>query len=778
MQAKFKKPPVQKDDSSVIQMFGTYLPYWPLFLIFLILSLTGAFLFLRYSIPKYEASATMIIKDEKKGNDDSKFVESLDLINSKKIIENEVEVLQSRSLMNSVVKKLHLYAPISQEGKINTISAYQICPLTIEAYNPDSINETLKVDFDFDLKKGTVVLNKTFTGPINEWLHTPFGVLKFLPNPKYIASTNNKPFFFSLYNCLSVTAGITSGLKVAPSGKLSSVIDLSFTDEVPQRAEDILNELIVAYGNAALTEKNTLAKNTLTFIEARLSIISKDLDSIEHKLQQYKAGTGAVDIGRQGQLYLENVSANDRRLSEINMQLGAMDQLQNAASSPDNVGMLPSTLGINDPTLTQQMNSLSQLQMQYDKLKPTVAENNPLLQSVVEQINRVKPTIISNIKSQRQNLEKNRNSLYATGGGYTSALTAIPQKERQLVEITRDQNIKNGIYQFLLQKREESELSYDSTISDSKVVNNAMASPFPVSPKRLMIFLVAIAIGLGFPILIVTAKEALSPKILYRTEIEGLTNIPIVGEVSFGPGNEGLVVEKGRRTVIAEEFRKLRVSLLSLGINADSKKILITSSISGEGKSFIAANLATSISLTGKKVVLVDMDLHNPGLGKLFGIKEQQGVSEYLIGEKNIDQIIYKISGSENLFYISSGNLQQDSSELLENGKVQQLIKKLDQDFDVVVIDAAPVLLITDAYLLSSLCDATLYVVRHKFTPKMLIKRIDDNMNVNPIKNPAIVFNGVKTRGFFKNNYGYGYNYVYSYDNKKQKSKNIFSSKN
>ncbi len=778
MQAKFTKPPVKKEESSIIQLFGTYLPYWPLFLVFLALSLAGAFLYLRYAIPKYEASATMIIKDEKKGNDDSKFVESLDLINSKKIIENEVEVLQSRSLMNAVVKKLHLYAPISQEGKINTISAYQICPLTIEAYNPDSISEVLKVDFDFDLKKGTVVLNKTFSGPINQWLHTPFGVLKFSPNPKYIENSNTKPFFFSLFNSLNVTAGIINGLKVVPSGKLSSVIDLSFTDDVPQRAEDILNELIVAYGNAALTEKNTLAKNTLTFIEARLSIISKDLDSIEHKLQQYKAGTGAVDIGRQGQLYLENVSANDRRLSEINMQLGAMDQLQTAASSPDNVGMLPSTLGVNDPTLTQQMNNLSQLQMQYDKLKPTVAENNPLLQSVVEQINRIKPTIISNIKSQRQNLEKNRNSLYATGGGYTSALTAIPQKERQLVEITRDQNIKNGIYQFLLQKREESELSYASTISDSKVVNNAMASPFPVSPKRLMIFLVAIAIGIGCPVVFITAKEALSPKILYRTEIEGLTNIPIIGEVSFGPGNEGLVVEKGRRTVIAEEFRKLRVSLLSLGINADSKKILITSSISGEGKSFIAANLATSISLTGKKVVLVDMDLHNPGLGKLFGIKEQQGVSEYLIGEKSIDQIIYKISGSENLFYISSGSLQQDSSELLENGKVQHLINKLDQDFDVVVIDAAPILLITDAYLLSSLCDATLYVVRHKFTPKMLIKRIDDNMSVNPIKNPAIVFNGVKTRGFFKNNYGYGYNYVYSYDNKKQKSKNIFSSKN
>ena len=209
--------------------------------------------------------------------------------------------------------------------------------------------------------------------------------------------------------------------------------------------------------------------------------------------------------------------------------------------------------------------------------------------------------------------------------------------------------------------------------------------------------------------------------------------------------------------------------MLSLGINPQHKKILITSSISGEGKSFIAANLATSISLTGKKVVLVDMDLHNPGLGKYFGIKENIGVSDYLIGQKQYKQIVNAIDGNDNLSYISSGTLQQDSSELLENGKIQNLISQLDNDFDMVIIDTAPVVLITDAYLLSSLCDATLYVVRHKFTPKMLIRRIDETMTINPLKNAAIIFNGVRTRGFFKNNYGYGYNYVYSYDTKKTK---------
>lgn len=801
---KIKQPITKntKEENSIVQAMAKFLPYWPLFLVFLIFSMTSAFFYVRYTVPQYEASAAIIIKDEKKGYDDSKMMESLDLINTKKISENEIEVLQSNSIMTSVVKKLHLYAPITQDGKVKSLSAYTSSPLTIEAFNTDSMKKVDKVSLDYDEKNATVILNKNYRAPINKWLNTPFfkdddeknnttilnksysypinkwvntpfGKLRFLPNNKYIPyGDNDKPLYFSILPVKNVAEVLSLNLKVNASSKLSSVINLIYKDEVPRRAEDILNEIMISYSDAALNEKNNLAKKTLSFIEERLAIVSRDLDSIEGKLQQYKTGKGAVDIGRQGQLYLENVSTNDKRLRDLNMQADALNQLEKSASASGNLGSLPSTLGINDPALTQQMNNLNTLQMQYDKLKMTVGENNPILVSIAEQINQIKPTILSNIQSQQKNLEQSKGNLYATGGTYNSILSSIPQKERQLVEITRDQNVKNGIYSFLLQKREESELSYASNISDSRVVNYAQASNVPVSPKRMIIYLASLALALGMPVIFINAKEILSPKILYRNEIESLSEVPVIGEVSFNATKEGLVIKAGVRTFIAEEFRKIRVSLLSLGINSDHKKILVTSSISGEGKSFIAANLATSISLTGKRVVLVDIDLHNPGLRKYFSIHgHPPGVCDYLIGEKSIDDIILKIPDNDNLFYISSGTLQPDSSELLENGKVKTLIAQLDADYDVVVIDAAPIVLITDAYLLSSLCDATLYVVRHKFTPKMLVKRIDESMVVNPIKNPAIIFNGVKTRGFLKNDYGYGYNYVYSYDNIKKKTR-------
>lgn len=752
----------------MIQAVLNYVPYWPLFLIFLILSACGAFIYLRYTTPEYEANAKIIIKDEKRGADDSNLMQSIDLIRSNKIIENEVEVLQSRSLMSTVVKRLHLYSPVYQEGRVKAISAYEISPLSIEVSNPDSLTPAKKIDLQIDEKAGTVLLNNTFKGAINEWLKTPFGTLRFIHNDRFVAgSVNNKPYYFSLIPVEKMAAWMAPRLKVYPPSKQSSVINLSYREVSPMLARDILNQLIIAYGEASLREKNNMAKNALVSIEDRLNIVSKDLDSIESRLQNYKSGRNAVDISRQGQIYLDNASINDKKITDINMQLDVMDQLQKSATDPRNTSMLPSTLGATDPALINQVNKLSSLQSEYENLKTTVAENSPLLVSVKEQINQIKPTIISNIESQKAALEKSRSSLYSTRGSDNAVLSSIPQKERQLVEITRDQNIKNQIYAFLLQKREESELSARSNIADNKVVNYAMASSSPVSPNRMMIYAIALALAVGLPFAIINLKEALSPKVLYRNEIENLTTFPVIGEISNNKEKEALVVQKGVRTVIAEEFRKLRVSLLSLGINTQHKKVLITSNISGEGKSFVAANLAQSVSLTGKKVVLVDLDLHNPGLGKICNIKEQTGVSEYLAGKASLENILYAVPGNDHLFYISSGSLQQDSSELLENGKVKKLIEQLDADFDMVIIDTAPVVLITDAYLLSSLCDATLFVVRHKFTPKVLVQRLEKNMEVNPINNPGIVFNGVHTRGFFKNNYGYGYNYVYSYDNKK-----------
>jgi capsular exopolysaccharide synthesis family protein len=777
MQARQQnKNPLQKEESLITQMLSKYITYWPAFLICMVLAIGGAYVYLRYATPMYEATATLIIKDEKKGYDNSKLMEELNMVSTKKIIENEVEVLHSRTLMDNVVKNLRLYAPVSMEGKIRAISAYTFSPLQIEVSNPDSVREVPKVLLKYDEKSGAVLLNGKYAGSVNEWLSTPYGRLKFTPNKRYVSTAvhpdGSKQFYFSLIQTKDVTKQILQRLQITAASKLSSIINLSYRDEIPQRAEDVLNQLIVNYDRAAIDEKNSLAKNTLEFVEERLNIVAKDLDSIEKNVQQYKAVRGATDISTQGQLYLQNVSSNDQKLGEINMQLAVVDQVEKAISNNQSSSgsLMPSALGVTDPSLTQLMTNLNTSEMEYDRLKKTVAENNPMLVSLRDQINKLRPSILENVQLQKRNLEASRGNLSVTNNKYSSMLSTIPQKERQLLEMSRDQNIKNGIYSFLLQKREESELSYASTLSDSRVVNKAQSTKKPVSPNKMLIYIAALAVAFGICIALISAREAFSRKVLYRHELESLTSIPIIGEVAFNKTKEELVIEAGKRSFIAEEFRKIRVSLHFLGINAEQKKILVTSSIPGEGKSFIAANLAISNSLTGKKVVLVDLDLHNPGLGKIFDkTPDDPGVSDYLTGDRDPEDIIKRVPGKDNLFFVSSGTLHESPSELLLNGKVQEFITYLEGIFDLVIMDTAPVVLVTDAYVLSAYSDATLYIVRHKYTPKMLIKRIDENNKINPLKNPAIIFNGVKTRGFFKNNYGYGYDYVYGVKQKKDK---------
>lgn len=766
------KIPEQNDESLAEQVASRYLPYWPIFLLAIGVAIGISFLYLRYKIPIYQADASILIKDERKGNED-KLTESLDLVSSKKTIENEVEIMKSRNLMVEVVKELHLYAPVYVKGRIHTVSAYTRSPIIIQVNNPDSINEHAEIEFIYNTAARTVTLNKQYEYPLDSMVSTPFGQLRFVLNKNYMpddeSDAEKRQLYFALYSPDNVATGLIQSLEVEPSSKLSSVVTMSFTDQDKLRAEDVLRELLNAYDRSEISYKNKLARNTLTFVEDRLRLIATDLDSIEKSVQRYKSGTGAVDVSTQGQLFLKNVSENDQKLSDVTMQLSVLDQVENFISGLNTGGIVPSTLGVGDPVLSQLLDKLYTYELEYEKLKTTVGENNPSLVSINDQLNKLRPTIARHIESRRQTLVAARNNLNATNQSYNSILQTVPQKERRLLDISREQATKANIYSFLLQKREESELAYASTISGHLIIDNARAKSEPVSPVKMLVFLVAggacLALCFGF----ITLREMFNGKILYRHEVESRTTIPIIGEVAFNKSKT--LVEADKRSFIAEEFRRLRNSLSFLGIGPTRKKVLITSSISGEGKSFIAVNLAVSLSMTGKKVVLVDMDLNNPTIGKILNVNEEVGVTEYLLGNSEAHDIIDRVNEFDQLYYISAGNIPENPTELLANGRVEDLLEYLNESFDAVIIDTSPIVLVTDAYILSKLCDATLYVVRHNYTPKILVKRIDLNNKINPIKNPAIIFNGVKMKGFFKNKYGYGYDYVYSNKSKGTKQK-------
>ncbi|MBS1602949.1 MAG: polysaccharide biosynthesis tyrosine autokinase [Bacteroidetes bacterium] len=757
MQVTQKRGIEDKGGGAIGEVIYKYLPYWPLFLILFVLTMAGAWAYLRLATPIYEVSAAIMVKDEKKGVDDANLMEQLDLFGSKKLVENEIEVIKSRMLMHHVVEELSLYAPVYAKAPFRDVLAYTSSPVNIQALKPDSVEEEKKVVFSFDDSTGEVVLRgKRF--PLNQWIFDSVNTIRFVRNPRYVKPENKEDLFFTLVGARGITDNLLNGLKVTQATKLSSVIDLKIRDAVQQRGEDVLNGLIAAYNSAAIADKNALAANTLKFINQRLKLVAGELDSVELNIQRYKTREGIVDISAQGQLYLDNVGANDQKLSEVNVQLAVLDQVEKyILSNSDQPGIVPSALGADNAALAALLSKLYDLEATYQGLQKTTAENNPMLLSIRNEIDKLKPNILESVRSQRRNLEAGKVNLTGTSNQYAAVLQKLPQKERGLVEISRQQTIKNGIYSFLLQKREETALSYNSAVADTRLVDNAQATDKPVSPRRILIYLIAVVIAFGAGAGFVALREVLNREIVFRSEIEEATGIPVIGEIMMGEKDTPFVVTEGGRSVIAEQFRQLRTSLAYIGVNGRKKKVLITSTIAGEGKSFVSSNLSLTLALANKKVVLLEMDLRRPALSPLFGASRQVGLTNYFVGDKEADHIIKSTTIHPNLFFIPAGAIPPNPSELIMNGRLEELLKYLENIFDFVIIDTAPTNPVTDAYLLSPMCDATLYVVRHGVTPKSAIRTLDANIVMRPLKNVAIVFNGIRNRGFGRIGYGYGY---------------------
>lgn len=770
MQTRSNNQPETAEKTDFQQLWLRYSVYWPYFILLFVVSFGAAWAYLHYTTPIYGATARILVKDETKGSEDSKAIEFLNNANSKKLIENEIEVISSKSLIDNVVKSLGLYAPVRGEDEFNTAAGYVTCPVRVEVKNPDLLTETEKVYFTFDKNNERVRVGKS-TYPLNTWIKIDADSLRFVLNQRY-DGTKLKRYTYSLIRPGSISWLIKDNLEVTSTSKVSTILHLFLKDEVPERAEDILNGLMDAYNAATLNDKNTLVANTLTFVEDRLRHVEQELGSVESEIQEYKSNTGSIDIGTQGGLFLKNVSDNDQKISEINMQVAVLNQIENYVLNKDNKsGIVPSTVGIDDPILSNLLNLLYTAELEYEKMKNTEGQNSPSLISISNQINKIRPSIIENIQSHRKTLEARKLNVQSTNESYSSVIRTIPEKEKRLVDINRKRNIVSGIYTFLLQKREDLALSYAASIPNTIIVDKAEASPYPVSPKRKKVFLFAFVfpfvVGMGA----ITLKETFNSKILFRHEIETATAYPVIGEVTHNKSKSPIVISKSERTFNAEQFRLLRVAISQHKSQTNNKRILITSSIAGEGKSFVALNLGLAFALTDKKIVLLELDINNPNISNKLNIADRPGIADYLQGKSDLGKIIKPYEKSENLFVIPSGVLEENNfSELLENGKIHDLLDYLNDIFDYIIIDTAPVNAITDAYILSSICDITLFVIRHNYTPKVFIQRLDQN---EQLKNISIVFNDIRPRGFGKHHFGYGYGYGYVYNERNRKKPTV-----
>lgn len=738
-----------------------FLPFWPLFLALSLLGIVVAKLYLTTTTPMYLSSAALIVNDENKGVNESQLLESFNVFESKKIVENEIEVLKSTTIIEDVVTTLGLNAQVYKSGFFSDKDLYETAPVKITVMDPYDFNDQRSkddVEFTVDFEKGMVNLNDEKI-PFNTWTSNPNGgsSIKFLPNG-YQKYDSNKKFKYRIVDPQIVVGQIKNNLYVGAASKKSTVVWITYTDAIAYRGIEIVDQIIDSYKKAAILEQGSLASNTLSFIDQRILEVGDELRKVEKDLEKYRTNEGLINLGEQGDLYLRNVGDYDRRISEINLQLSVLDKVERYVISKNkNSGIVPSTLGVDDPILGQLLQRLYDAEIEYTELSKTVAENNPMLVVVKNRIDKIRPSILENVRSQKSNLIASRGSLTTNSSKYNEALNVLPEQERIFLEITRKKKSIADLYEFLIQKREETALSYAPTTGNIRVIEKADSSYQPVSPKKSFVYLLGLLLPLGLGFVWVIGRELLNTKLLFRSELEFETELPVLGELAFvDMNNDEILVSQHKDLFIIDQFRRILTDMQMYDGIDDIKTVLITSSVSGEGKSYVSSNLALTMALSGKRTALIDMDLRKAGVSQLFNLENQVGMSQLLSEGLSFDP---GVALENNLTVYPAGERTVDSSHLLVGNNWKEFISKVKSNFDTVIIDSPPTTLVTDATLLAHYVDKTIIVVRHDHTPKLILQHIDETVIRKGFEESAIIFNGIKMRGILKKGYGYGYGY-------------------
>ncbi|GAB3930970.1 GumC family protein [Larkinella terrae] len=734
-----------------------YLRFWPWFLLSIVLALGAAYAYLLYQPPVYRVHASLLIKDEKKGGLSAEsLMKELYLFNKNVSIDDQIEILKSYTLMDRVVKSLGLDIQYHTPTPTYAREVYAESPirLTVEKANPQLLSAELKFTF---VDNKTFLLNG-FSYPFNQSIKTPYGLLRVFALKPITAST--LPITVSVLTHSRAVNSYLDKLSVEPAAKESNVLELSLEETVPDKGEAVLNQLVNAYSKEAIFDKNKDASNMLNFIEERLALIAGELSKVEQEVESYKSTQGITDLSVQAQTFLMTVKENDAQLNEVNMRLSGLADIEKyVAKQTGDKSVAPATIGLNDPTLNGLLTKVSELELKRDELSRVMASNSPMLQSIDSQIKTIKGSINENIQTMRQQLTSSRNHLLANNQRLEGMIRTVPGKERTLLNITRQQVIKNGLYTYLLQKREETALSAASTVSDSRIVDAARTDERPVAPVKTTIFLIFGCIGLLIPIAFFEIKDALNDRVMRRSDVEEFTQVPILGEIVKGNKiiTDNLVFKPQMRSVIGEQIRALRTNLHFLKTEQEKNQVLLfTSCISGEGKSFISLNLGASLAMVDHTTVILEMDLRKPQLHKNLHMENQVGLSDYLIGKATIDELLQPIMGYTNYFIITAGPILPNPAELLSSPRLGQLFQELKQRFDYILVDSPPIGLVTDSQLIAPFADVTLFMVRHDHTPKNHLKMVDALYKEQRFQNLSIILNaiGEGESHYYNNSYG------------------------
>ncbi len=759
------------------ELLFRYIIHWPWFVASLLVCLIGAWVYLHFQTPVYQVSASIMIKDDKKGgNSGSADLENLGLggvITSAQSIDNEIEVLRSKTILKEVVNSLELYITYYDEDEFPKREMYKTSPVVVNltAQEADKLPSAALIDMqlssdgglDVNLKVGLNEYNKRFdklpavfptnVGTFGFTLRDSLlnGQVEGRKDVRHISAVVSQPF--------GMAKGYQWALTIAPTSKATSVATVSLVNTNIQRGQDFINKLMEMYNRNTNNDKNEVAEKTREFINERIKIIDEELGNTEEKLETFKRNAGLTDISSDAQLAVSGNAEYEKKRVENGTQINLVRDLAKYINNPLNeYEVLPSNIGLTDNGLTTQLERYNELVIERKRLLRTSTENNPMIINLDMSIRAMKANVKAAIDGTLQGLLIVKADLDREASRFSRRISDAPGQERQYVSIARQQEIKAGLYLMLLQKREENAITLAATANNAKIIDEPVAEGGPVSPKPKMIYMIALVLGVGLPVGIIFLTSLTKFKIEGRGDVEKLTRLPIVGDVPLtGEKNGSIAVFENQNNLMSETFRNVRTNLQFM-LGNGQKVILVTSTVSGEGKSFISANLAISLSLLGKKVVIVGLDIRKPGLNKIFNIpRKEQGITQYLSNpEKNLMDFVQPSDVSKNLYILPGGIVPPNPTELLARDGLDKAIGTLKKNFDYVILDTAPAGMVTDTLLVGRVADLSVYVCRADYSRKAEFTLINELAADNKLPNICTIINGLDLK---KKKYGYYYGY-------------------
>lgn len=794
-------------------LFFKFFAYWPWFIVSVVGCLLLAFIYLRYQTPVYNISASVLIKEQDARskammgtNGALGALQDIGGFSMTSNFDNEIEILKSRTLIRKVVTDLNLYINTRQQRTFGYApSLYKQSPVVV-SLTPEEAEQlqsavvlrmrytpqgSLSVRAEYEWNEAEQVIEKEFP-KLPAVLPTDAGVFRFSADSLVLAEMKAEgkaleqdlELITHIASPTVVATAYANNLSVTPTSKTTTIAKISLQNSSRQRGIDFINRLVAIYNQDANDEKNEVARKSAEFIEERIAIINEELGSTESQLASFKQRSGLTDLTSDAQLALTESSKYEQQRIENATQISLVQFLQNYINDPKNANeVIPANVGLQDNNLTSVINQYNELIIERNRLLRTSSENNPAVVNLNTGIEAMRTTVRTTVQSVLKGLQIAKADIQRQTSKYESRISAAPEKEKEFMTISRQQEIKATLYTMLLQKREENAITLAATANNGRIIEQAQPSLAPVSPKSSIIALAALILGLGLPIGFVYLRDLLKYKIENREDVERITTVPILAELPKcdTPANNSIVVRENKNDIMEETFRGLRTNMLFM-LEPQEKVILFTSTQPSEGKSFLAANTAISLAFLGKKVIILGMDIRKPGLNKAFGFtRSAKGITNYLNDPEHTDlmSLVMESQISPNLQILPGGPVPPNPTELVARPVLDDMINILKERYDYVILDTAPIGMVTDTAIIGRVADLCVYACRADYTPKNGYEYINVLKNSHKFPKLATVINGIDMRkrknaygyGYGKR-YGYGYGYGYGYDaeNKKKKS--------